>query len=428
AAYAGERVSSGIRVLTEAAGRIRQGNYSEPAGIHSEDEVGVLGTAFDSMAQSISDQTTALQQAAEEETALRNQLEAVVAGMGEALLAVDAIGRVTLFNRAAEELLGVDHDEVLGELVGDVLVAVGEDGAILGPRLQRPSPTRWSVTATVATELGPRIPVAITSGALRGLDGSVVGAVLVLRDLRPERAVERMKSEFLSRIGHELRTPLTGILGYAEILLRRPVPEARARDMHQQIVDAGRRLYRVVQMLEFSAAAEAGRTLLRSEPTDVRGVVNEVVGGWSERLNGNHALARRVARRLPDIRGDRRWLAMAIDELIDNAVKFSPDGGKVAVTAKVVPWDHDADGRPAVEITVSDEGVGMNESQQRDAFSDFVQVDGSDTRRFGGLGLGLSLVKRVAEAHGGGVEVHSTAHKGSKFSIIIPALSMEKGK
>jgi PAS domain S-box-containing protein len=424
AAYSGERVSGGIRALTGAAERIKVGNFDEPSGVVADDEVGVLGEAFDSMVASISEKTTALQQAAEDEAGLRNQLQAVVAGMGDALIAIDAGGVVSLFNRAAEELVGLDADDVMGEPVADVLVALGEDGSVLGARLQRPSPTRWSVNATIATELGPRIPVAITSGALRGLDGSVAGAVLILRDLRPEREVERLKSEFLSRIGHELRTPLTGILGYAEILLRRPVPEARAREMHQQIVDAGRRLYRVVQMLEFSAAAEAGRSLLRSEPLSVRTVVDEVVGGWTTRVNGNHSVARRVQRRLPEIRGDRRWLTMAIDELVDNAVKFSPDGGQVRVTATAVDWDEGGHTDQAVQISVSDEGVGMTEAEQRGAFAEFVQADGSDTRRFGGLGLGLSLVRRVAEAHGGRVDVASAPDKGSRFSITIP-VSME---
>ena len=426
AAYSGERVSGGIRVLTEAAQRIQAGNFAEPAGVRSDDEVGVLGAAFDSMAMSISEQTAALQLAAEEETALRNQLEAVVAGMGEALIAVDADGRVTLFNRAAEELIGLDSLDVEGELVGAVLVAVGEDGAVLATRLEHPLPGRWMATATVATELGPRIPVAITAGPLRGPDGGVSGGVLVLRDLRPERQVEQLKSEFLSRIGHELRTPLTGILGYAEILLHRQVPTERAHEMHQQIVDAGRRLYRVVQMLEFSAAAQAGRSLIRSEQMNVRQLVDEAVTTWAERVGGGHSIARRIPRELPEITGDRRWLTMAIDELIDNAVKFSPEGGKVGVSAQEATWESGGVEVPAVRITVSDDGVGLTEAEQLEVFTDFVQGDGSDTRRFGGLGLGLSLVKRVAEAHGGGVQVESLPKHGSKFSMIVPTLTIKQ--
>ena len=113
---------------------------------------------------------------------------------------------------------------------------------------------------------------------------------------------------------------------------------------------------------------------------------------------------------------------MAIDELIDNAVKFSPDGGPVTVTLSAATLNGDGEQRPAVQITVTDQGVGMTAAERRDAFAEFVQGDGSDTRRFGGLGLGLSLVKRVAEAHGGVVVVESVPQKGSKFSIIIPAL------
>ncbi|GAC1312198.1 MAG: hypothetical protein NVSMB16_09070 [Acidimicrobiales bacterium] len=426
AAYAGERLSGGIRILTRAAERIQGGDYTEPAGVGSEDEVGLLGAAFDSMASSISSQTTALQRAADDETALRNQLQAVVSGIGEALVAIDASGRVTLFNRAAEELIGAKAGAVLGRRVGEVLLAEAEDGRSLSARLQRPSPTRWATVATVGGEGSTRIPVAISASALRGPDDDVAGAVLVLRDLRPERQVEVVKNRFLSRIGHELRTPLTGINGYAEILLRRPVPEVKAREMYGHIFDAGKRLLRVVQMLEFSAAADAGRSLLRSEDLVVREVVDGVLDGWAARVGSDHRITRRVARSLPTVRGDRRWLTMAIDELVDNAVKFSPSGGRIAVSALPFELDRGGSSVPAVQITVVDEGVGMEEHELREAFDDFVQGDSSDTRRFGGLGLGLSLVKRVAEAHGGLTTAESVPQKGSKFSIVIPSLTMEE--
>jgi signal transduction histidine kinase len=241
--------------------------------------------------------------------------------------------------------------------------------------------------------------------------------VFVLRDLRPEREVERMKSEFLSRIGHELRTPLTAILGYSDILRRRKVTQAKAREFHDEIYESGQRLSRIVQMLEFSAAAEAGRSLMRPERTSVRAIVDPVVSEWTTRLNGDHAVTRRVARGLPEITADRRWLTLSLNELVDNAVKFSPEGGKVNVAVTAATTD---DGRPAVEISVLDEGVGMTDADIDRVFGDFAQADSSDTRRFGGLGLGLSLVKRVAEAHGGRVSCDSTPRKGSKFSIVIP--------
>jgi two-component system sensor histidine kinase BaeS len=156
---------------------------------------------------------------------------------------------------------------------------------------------------------------------------------------------------------------------------------------------------------------------MRPEPTSVRTIVDSVVSEWGARVNGNHAITRRVARGLPEITADRRWLSLSLNELVDNAVKFSPEGGKINVVAGPTTIE---DGRKAVEISVLDYGVGMSEADVDRVFSDFAQADSSDTRRFGGLGLGLSLVKRVAEAHGGTVSCDSTQRKGSKFSIVLP--------
>ncbi len=315
----GDRITAGLRRLTLVAESIQRGQRGERAGIASTDEVGVLGAAFDSMADSIEEQTRALRAAADDETRLRSRLEAVVAGMGDALVAVDARGKITDFNQAAEEMTGVTASRAIGRPVDEVVRLVNEDGASLGPRLRTPSPSRWGMLATALDLTGTEFPVAVSAGALRGPFNQLVGQVLVLRDLRREREVERMKTEFLSRVGHELRTPLTGIMGYADFLLRRPVPAERAQLCYEEIVVSAKRLLRVVEMLEFFASSGAGRVLLRPEPLDVRQLIDLVVAPWSERLLPPNTITRRVARRIPDINGDRRWLALAIDELIDNA-------------------------------------------------------------------------------------------------------------
>jgi signal transduction histidine kinase len=175
-------------------------------------------------------------------------------------------------------------------------------------------------------------------------------------------------------------------------------------------------------MLEFFASAGAGRVRLRREPVNVRDVVQDAVERWSSKVNGDHRIGRRVARGVPEVDADPRWLALSLDELLDNAVKFSPNGGRIMVTA--TPTGNGR--RTDVEITVSDQGKGMTPDEQRSAFRDFVQGDGSDTRSFGGLGLGLALVKRVADAHGGDVRVESTPGKGSKLSIVLPGAPKKK--
>jgi len=415
AAVVGDRIGSGLRRLTSAAESIRRGELGVRAGIQSEDEVGVLGAAFDSMVVSIEDKTSALRQAADDEAALRNRLVAVVAGMGDALVAVDAGGHITDFNRAAEELTGVTAADARQVPVDEVLSIMGEDGTDLGARLRTPSPARWAAIATVAGGNGARVPVAVSAGALRGPDSQLAGNVLVLRDLRRERQLERMKSEFLARAGHELRTPLTPIVGYAESLLRYEMDPARRRTALLEIVQSAKRLLRTVQILEFVATAEAGRMLLRPEPLDVRGVIGDVAERWSARAP-SHVVVRKVSRRLPAVMGDRRWLARALDELMDNATKFSPQGGRIVVSASRAEGAKGA----GVEITVSDPGKGMTDEEQAQCFGDFVQGDASDTRSFGGLGLGLGLVKRVAEGHGGEVRCQSELNQGSRFTILLP--------
>ena len=437
----GDRITAGLRRLTMAAEGIQRGDVGVRSGISSDDEVGVLGAAFDSMADSIERQTTALQSAADDETRLRNRLEAVVAGMGDALIAVDGRGRVTDFNNAAEELTGISADRAVGRAVDEVVMLVNEEGGSLGIRLRTPSPSRWGMLATAVHTSGEEIPIAVSAGALRGPHNDLAGQVLVVRDLRRERQVERMKSEFLNRIGHELRTPLTGIMGYADILLRRSASPEQAQLSHEEILSSAKRLLRTVEMLEFFASSGAGRVLMRPEPLDVRQLIEGVVATWSERLQAPSAISRRVARRLPAVIGDRRWLALAIDELIENAVKFSPGGAQVTVTAATTTASlrpagtqaaHNGAGveetpPAAVEISVIDRGKGMTPEEQLTAFSEFVQGDSSDTRRYGGLGLGLSLVQRVVEGHGGTVRCTSTPGQGSTFTIVLPVAPVEPG-
>jgi len=409
AALVGDRIGSGIRRLTSSAEALQRGELGVRSGVRSRDEVGVLGATFDSMAASIEEQTDALEEAAE-------RVEAIVAGMGEALVALDAQGCVTDFNAAAEDLFGITASEARGRPVADVVRAVGEDGSDLTGRIRTLEPGRWSAIGELEVDGVSPVPVAVTTGALRTPDGEMVGAVVVLRDLRGEREVERMKRHFLSRVGHELRTPLTPLIGYSQLLAGREIPPERARSVYTSILSSAKRLERIVEMLEFFASLDAGRQVLKAEPVDVRSLVAQVVDRLGPPLEGTvHALAKRVARDTPRVFADPKWLARSIDELVDNAVKFSPAGGRVVISAGPVEGDP-----TLVEIAVRDSGVGMSPSEVDSAFTEWAQGDESDTRSYGGLGLGLALVQRVAEHHRGRVECATAPGKGSKFSILLP--------
>jgi PAS domain S-box-containing protein len=419
AALVGDRIGAGIRLLTRSAEELQQGNLGARSGIRSDDEVGRLGSAFDEMASSIEDKTDALRDAAENEARLRNRVEAIVAGMGEALIALDDAGEVTDFNAAAEELIGMRAMIARGRPLTEVLRATTEDGRDVASQVLARRDARWSAVGDVDGAEGP-VPAAITSSPLRGPEGGLAGRVLVLRDLRSEREVERMKREFLSRVGHELRTPLTPLLGYSRLLSTRELPPEKAREMARSMVQSGERLERIVEMLEFVASAEAGRAVLHTEPVDVRDVLDTVIGQPPAHAANGHVLSRRVARGTPRVVADPYWLRRSVAELVDNAVKFSPGGGKVVVTAA-------PDGDGNVEIAVRDNGVGMDAEEVERAFAEWVQGDESDTRAYGGLGLGLALVQRVVERHGGRVTCETAPGKGSKFSIVLPAVPTEGG-
>jgi signal transduction histidine kinase len=261
---------------------------------------------------------------------------------------------------------------------------------------------------------GQGIPVAVTSAPITDDDGTVTGAVAVLRDLTSELEVETMKTEFLSNISHELRTPLTPIKGYADLLRRKVVPRAKAISFLNVIVASTERMERIVDMLVDFSAMQAGRLMVRTGPFNLDRATADLVSKWEESAP-KHFFERTGFESLPSVAGDPRLLPRAIDELIDNAVKFSPDGGPISIHGEVDSQ------RPArVRVSVTDHGIGITAEQMSQIFQDFVQVDASETRAFGGLGLGLGYVRRIIEAHEGELQLESAPGEGSRFSLLIP--------
>jgi PAS domain S-box-containing protein len=420
ASFVGERIGRGLRRLTAAAGEIRTGNLDARVGLGAGDELGLLSSAFDAMAISLQSMTGELRDAAVDEARLRARLEAVVGGMGEALVAVDANGAISDFNRAAELLFGTTAATVRGK-AATALSIRGDDGTDVAARLGSASPV-WSGGATVVGRSGEEIPVALTMGALRDPAGQRAGAVVVLRDVRREHEVERMKTEFLANISHELKTPLTPIKGYAGMLAKRDVPARQSRAFGEEIANAAQQLERVITQLVSFATAAAGRLEPRPEPITARSLLDTALDRWRDRVPDGHVLERRVARGTPDLLVDRRYVDQSIDELIDNAIKYSPTGGKVALNASLAS---NGSG-PMVVISVSDRGVGVPAERLHAIFGEFSQADGSATREFGGLGLGLALVRSVAQAHGGHLDCESVEGKGSTFSLRLPAAPVSR--
>jgi PAS domain S-box-containing protein len=403
----GRRIVRPVTELTVAASRVRRGDLDVRTDVKAADELGVLARTFDAMTASLASSNESLRRAAEDEAALRGRLETVLDSIGDGLVTTDARDDVVGVNRACLELLGASEDDVLGRPVAEVLAGTTLAGE---PLLTTLGAKAVGGVGRLARADGGSCAVALAATPLRGAAGHVV----VVRDMTREQEVERMKTEFLSNVSHELRTPLTPIRGYAEILHRRPdLPADKTSQYASSILESSVRMSRVVDLLVDVASLEAGRVEPHVAPVSVGAFVDERVAAWRKR-EPSRDFRRRVAARLPDVLIDAQWVAKAYDELVDNAVKYSAG----AVTLSATSND---DGR--VRLTVRDTGEGIPDDRRAALFTPFEQVDGSATRSVGGLGLGLSFVRRVADDFGLDVVVESTLGKGSAFSLEVPAVA-----
>ncbi|MBA2530415.1 MAG: HAMP domain-containing protein, partial [Euzebyales bacterium] len=411
------RLVAPIRRLTAAAAAVREGDLDVDTAVDSQDEVGVLGRTFNEMTVSLSAQSAQLRQAAMAQARLRGRLEALTSSMSDALVAVDVHGMVITFNPAAERLVGRSLGEVLGLPLEVVLVGVAPHGrppvVALGAAS---SPDSVAVQLLLRRSDGQLVPTAATAAPVTDDSGTTLGRVLVLRDVTREAEVERMKSQFLANVSHELRTPLTPIKGYAEILARRDHDPGATRRFAGEILSSSRRLERIVRMIVEFAALDSGAKELHPEPVALDELVADLLARW-ERAAPGREFHQRVPSSLPAVEVDPAMLRRCLDELVDNAVKFSPGGQPVSVSAEL---DGEGASGPMVRLSVRDRGVGIEASTAGQVFGDFYQADGSATRHFGGLGLGLALVRRIVDGLGGDTTVESEPGAGSAFHLFLP--------
>jgi signal transduction histidine kinase len=242
------------------------------------------------------------------------------------------------------------------------------------------------------------------------------GSVFALRDVTDERLLERTRSEFVATASHELRTPIASVYGTFQTLLR---PDLAADDpRRQEFLHMGlresERLARIVDDLLLAGQLDAGAPSVEAtERSDLGALVEDVVASAAARANGGHRLVAENDAGLEPVPCDAARLRQVLLTLVENAVKYSPDGGTVRVRA--LPR---AD---TVQLEVSDEGIGIPERDRRRIFDRFVRLDPSLSRGVGGTGLGLYISRELVERMGGRIEVRSTEGAGSTFTVILPA-------
>jgi signal transduction histidine kinase len=236
------------------------------------------------------------------------------------------------------------------------------------------------------------------------------------------KELDRLKSSFLATVSHELRTPLTSIIGYSEMLSEGMCGALNNEqlDYVHTITDKGESLLKLITSILDLSQIEAGKVRLSFEPLDVAEVVRQAVSSVKPQSQKKGvALEMQVPEERVRISADRDKLRQVLVNLLANAVKFTPTGGKVSVLLSHLAAQPEL-GREGCHITVQDTGRGIPADQLQRIFESFYQVDGSSTREFGGAGLGLAIVKSYVEGHGGRVQVQSQQGAGARFSILLP--------
>ncbi len=235
------------------------------------------------------------------------------------------------------------------------------------------------------------------------------------------KELDRMKSDLLANVSHELRTPLTAIKGYTDYIVEGklgPVTEKQERGLVVVQRNLDRLSKSINALLDFSRM-DAGRIALNIQPFSLRQLVEQILTTLRSELERKRiGFGLEVPPDLPPVIADREKLSQVIENLVINAIKFTPEGGRITVFAARA----ETQGRATAEIRVSDTGIGIPDAQLGKIFNRFHQVDGSTTRRFGGVGLGLSIVKSILDVHGAGVTVESEVGKGTSFRFVLPLL------
>jgi len=327
---------------------------------------------------------------------------AILAHIADGIVAVGRDDSIVLWNRMAEQITGVPASEALGRLVPEVLQRDLAAGGSEPPGERQVAIRRGS----------SEVWLALTEAVMLDPGGAVAGRIFAFRDVSSERVVERMKSDFVSTVSHELRTPLTSIYGFAETLMRSDVDfsEPERATFLRYIASESERLIQIVDDLLNVARLEAGTLAVAVEAVDLGAAAREAAAAAEA-----HADRQRFAVDVEPanlvVCADREKLTQVLANLLDNAVKYSPEGGTITLRAR-----RRAD---TAEIVVADEGIGIPRSDQQRIFMKFFRTDRGVTDS-AGTGLGLFLVRGLVAAMGGRIWVESEEGRGSSFTFELP--------
>ena len=372
------------------------------------------------------------------------RLQVTLASIGDGVIATDDQGRVTQLNAVAEALTGWTEADAVGKRLEEVFVVIHDESrrpaeSPIGRVLRDNVIVKLANPTVLISKDGRETPVDDSAAPIKAADGRVAGVVMVFRDvterhraereraalLEAARAAERgaehasrTKDEFLAMVSHELRTPLNAVLGWADMLRSGTLAKARRERAVDAVYANAKRQVRLIDELLDISRIMSGKLRLERTALDLPGVVRAALDVVQPAADAKHLhLAVEADPSIGPFYADAARLQQIFGNLLSNAVKFTPEGG--AVHLRICRVDG------VVECVVTDAGPGISPDFLPSVFEPFRQADGSTTRRHGGLGLGLSIVKHLVEAHGGTVTAESSGgRQGATFIVRLPIVSV----
>jgi two-component system phosphate regulon sensor histidine kinase PhoR len=400
------KFSDRIERLTAFSQRVAEGDFRAQASDGT-------GDALDVLSDSLNQTATRLDKTIRTLTEERNLSSAILGSMVEGVLVVNAAERVVFANRSFAEILGMGVPPQTGsglvecvrqtELIEAVHKVLGGE-----PRVEAEI-----VTGTLRQHY---FAATVASVRTTGTDG----AVLVLHDITDLRKLERVRRDFVANVSHEFRTPLTAIQGFAETLLAGAMddPQNRGRFL-EIIVEHSRRLARLTEDLLMLSKMDADRLDFETRRIPVGPFIESCMETALPRARDKDLrLSVNQPTKIPDIAGDRRRLTEVLQNLLDNAIQYTPAGGQIMVSAEVSGSE--------VVFTVLDTGIGIPQAEQPRIFERFYRVDVARSREVGGTGLGLAISKHLVEGHGGRIWVESEIGQGAQFHFSVPIFDAER--
>lgn len=392
-------ITNPIVEITKRAGAMARGDFSQDVTVRGDDEIGQLAEMFNTLRHRLSE-------ALGENEREKDKLQAILQHMSDGVLAVGPHGRIVLANAAAAHLLGARADDLVDRAVEELFIL--QEGADTDTMTLLASEHEF----TLKDESG-RILSAYTS-PFRGENVQQKGAVVILRDITDQEREDQARRDFVANVSHEVRTPLTTIKSYIEALEDGAIESPdHAKRFLSVIHSETDRMVRMVSDLLQLSRLDSGGPGLNMAAHNLRELVQSVCFRFTMQLRSrNISLAFEVPSNLA-VHVDADKFYQVLDNLISNGIKYTPDGGRIRVTAYRPNGKH-------VVVQVADTGIGIPKSDLPRIFTRFYRVDKARSRAMGGTGLGLSIAKQIVELHGGQIQIESEEGQGTVVSFTLP--------